>query len=169
LRQSRHDFSVYICVNQPDEWWKVPGKRHICEANRDTLRFLKEYSGLTLNVIDHCTPGNGWKGKKHGVGWARKTLMDAIDRVAGPKDIILSLDADTAFKENYFSSVAETFLAHPKKEVRKWMFKPSHRLHHKLRRPWRNENYLFSTFADDSTANDSVGWMCHKSVLPLLG
>lgn len=113
MRQSRHDFSVYICVNQPDEWWKVPGKRHICEANRDTLRFLKEYSGLTLNVIDHCTPGNGWKGKKHGVGWARKTLMDAIDRVAGPKDIILSLDADTAFKENYFSSVAETFLAHP--------------------------------------------------------
>lgn len=113
MRQTTHDFRVFICVNQPDEWWKVPGKRHICEANRETLRFLEEYSAFPVSVIDHCTPGNGWNGKKHGVGWARKTLMDAIDKVAGPKDIIISLDADTTFGENYFSSVAGTFAAHP--------------------------------------------------------
>lgn len=113
LLQDYHKFRVFICVNQPDEWWDVPGKRHICEANVDTFRFLKKYQGLDITVIDRCTQGNGWKGKKHGVGWARKTVMDAINKIAGAQDMIVSLDADTTFRENYFSSLAKNFTAHP--------------------------------------------------------
>ena len=111
-RQDYHDFRVYVCVNQPDEWWNVPGKRHICEANTATLKFLERYKGIDLNIIDRCTPGNGWSGRKHGVGWARKTVMDAIDRVAGPDDIIVSLDADTLFHDNYLSSLVANFSTH---------------------------------------------------------
>ncbi len=113
LQQDYRTFRVFICVNQPDEWWKMPGKRHICEANAGILRTLEKYQGLELTVIDRCTPGNGWKGKKHGVGWARKTVMDAISKIAGADDIIISLDADTTFRENYFSSLAENFSSHP--------------------------------------------------------
>ena len=113
LNQDYRKFRIFICVNQPDEWWEMPGKRHICEANVKILRTLEKYQGLDITVIDRCTPGNGWKGKKHGVGWARKTVMDAIDKVAEAKDIMVSLDADTTFRENYFSSLAENFSAHP--------------------------------------------------------
>jgi glycosyltransferase involved in cell wall biosynthesis len=113
LRQDYDKFRIFICVNQPDEWWEIPGKKHICEANVETLRILEKFRGIDLTVIDRCTPGNGWKGKKHGVGWARKTVMDAISKVAEAKDIIVSLDADTTFLENYFSSLAENFSSHP--------------------------------------------------------
>jgi glycosyltransferase involved in cell wall biosynthesis len=126
-RQDYPDFRVFICVNQPDEWWSNPEKRKICETNVKTLRFLEKYKctgdpcgrpadcrkGLDLTVIDRCSPGKGWKGKNHGVGWARKTVMEAINKVAAPKDIIVSLDADTTFNENYLSSLADNFSVHP--------------------------------------------------------
>ncbi|MCX6248420.1 MAG: glycosyltransferase [Bacteroidetes bacterium] len=113
LHQDHQRFRVFICVNQPDEWWEIPEKKQICEANVQTLGFLEKFSGLDITVIDRCTPGNGWKGKKHGVGWARKTLMDEINRVADARDIVVSLDADTTFRRNYFSSILENFTIHP--------------------------------------------------------
>ncbi|MCX6245365.1 MAG: hypothetical protein NTU98_11755 [Bacteroidetes bacterium] len=113
LHQDYQSFRVFACVNQPDEWWEIPDKRAICEANLQTLCYLEEFSGSDITVIDRCTPGNGWKGKRHGVGWARKTVMDAIERVARDQDIIISLDADTTFSEHYFSSVTGNFASHP--------------------------------------------------------
>ena len=113
LFQDYRLFRIFVCINQPDEWWEIPGKREICEANLKTIRYLEEYCGFDITVIDRCTPGNGWKGKRHGVGWARKTVMDAIDGVAGDRDIVVSLDADTTFSEHYFSSIAENFGSHP--------------------------------------------------------
>jgi hypothetical protein len=113
LHQDYRSFRVFACVNQPDEWWNMPGKKEICEANLDILRFLEGYRGFDITVIDRCTPGNGWKGKRHGVGWARKTVMDAIEQVASGQDIIVSLDADTTFSRSYFSSLAGQFSAHP--------------------------------------------------------
>jgi glycosyltransferase involved in cell wall biosynthesis len=113
LEQDYRNFRVFICVNQPDEWWEIPEKRHICEANVKILHFLETFKGLDITVIDRCTPGTGWKGKKHGVGWARKTLMDAINEVAEDKDVIISLDADTTFRKGYLSSILENLSAHP--------------------------------------------------------
>ena len=113
LRQDYREFRVFICVNQPDEWWEVPGKRPVCEANVEILRTLGKYRGLPITLIDRCTPRNGWKGKRHGVGWARKTGMDAISKTAGAGDIIVSLDADTTFRDNYFSTIVENFSSHP--------------------------------------------------------
>jgi hypothetical protein len=120
---------LWICVNQPNHWWEDPEKNPICLNNRETLDFLsdRQWPNLhqtnphrpdlrlpNLHLIDRSSPGRGWTGKDHGVGMARKTLMDAIDLwSAVPHDIILSLDADTEFGPNYLASVASLFHKHP--------------------------------------------------------
>jgi glycosyltransferase involved in cell wall biosynthesis len=113
LQQDYRRFRVFICVNQPDEWWEIPEKKFQCESNVNMLRSLEKKRDLDITTIDRCSPGKGWKGKKHGVGWARKTLMDAIEKEAGADDIIVSLDADTTFSKKYFSSLAHNFGTHP--------------------------------------------------------
>ena len=112
LHQNYPDFRVYICVNQPDEWWDLVDKKEICEANIAALEMIKRFDGLDIVLIDRCSRGKGWFGKKHGVGWARKTLMDEINRAANETDILVSLDADTTFSENYLTSIARNFSEH---------------------------------------------------------
>jgi len=57
---------------------------------------------------------NGWDAKNLGVGWARKTVMDAIVLKANENDIMLTLDGDTTFNPSYFSSVVKTIQSFPK-------------------------------------------------------
>lgn len=106
-------FKVYICVNQPDAYWDDATSRGIAERNLSTLKQLLQQSDPRIFVIDHASPGHGWKGKKHGVGQARKVIMDEISRHAAPDDVVISLDADTSFPENYFQTVAENFRRNP--------------------------------------------------------
>ncbi|MCX6282614.1 MAG: hypothetical protein NTW31_00010, partial [Bacteroidetes bacterium] len=63
----------------------------------------------TFVILDRASKGKGWDLKKYGIGWARKVIMDSIIEGAKPDDLILSLDADTTFTENYFLSVALNF------------------------------------------------------------
>lgn len=102
-------FDVYICVNQPDAYWTDPVKKTICENNRNLLKYLQGYHFLTLHVLDYSSPGNGWKGKKHGVGFARKVLFEKILETSEPDDLIISMDADTFVEPGYLSSVAIQF------------------------------------------------------------
>jgi len=111
--QTYKKFKLFICVNQPDDWWDDPIKSEICRNNARTLEKIKSIREFEVVAIDKSSPGNGWKGRRHGVGWARKTAMDAINGVAKTDDIMLSLDADTTFGENYFSSIAENFRKNP--------------------------------------------------------
>ena len=120
-QQTSFPFQVYICVNQPDAWWNDPEKLVVCENNQKLLRFLegvkgvrgvrgvKGVKGVSLEVIDKSSVGKGWKSKENGVGWARKTLFDEIFKTAADDDVIVSLDADTLFNENYFQSIGENF------------------------------------------------------------
>jgi hypothetical protein len=111
--QSFRDFTVVLCINQPDEWWEQPRKKVICENNLSALRDFARWNRFPVHIIDKCSPGKGWKGKRHGVGWARKTAMDFIAETAEGNDIILSLDADTTFPPTYFASVSAAFHQHP--------------------------------------------------------
>lgn len=111
--QSYQNFVLVVCVNQPDDWWKLPEKSHVCSGNVETLDFLNSIHDIPIQVIDRCSPGKGWKGKDFGVGWARKTVMDQASKQASDHDIILCLDADTHFKPGYFQSIADTFNHHP--------------------------------------------------------
>jgi hypothetical protein len=111
--QSYHRFRLFVCVNQPETWWHAPDKSAACENNAASLRLLQEFTGFDIVVIDRSSKGNGWTGKRHGVGYARKTLMDQINAVAGPDDIIVSMDADSVFPDHYLRSIAQNFLDHP--------------------------------------------------------
>jgi len=102
-------FSVYICVNQPDEWWNDAEKIEICKNNQKLLHFLENFNDFHIYIIDKTSKNNGWSDNGSGVGWARKTLFEEILKTANDEDVIISLDADTLFNERYFQSIGENF------------------------------------------------------------
>lgn len=104
-----YPFSIHICVNQPDEWWQIPEKRAICEANQTLLRLLQQRAKNNWTLIDRTTPGNGWQKGNDGVGMARKTLFDNVLNTAQDNDVVVSLDADTLFKPQYLQSIGDLF------------------------------------------------------------
>ena len=103
------DVHTWVCVNQPDQYWQDQDRRHICENNHKTLEYLQTHPTKDLHIIDRSSRGQGWKGKYHGVGAARKTLMDRVDQLAAPDDIIVSMDADTFYGAGYLASVVQLF------------------------------------------------------------
>ena len=68
------------------------------------VEFLKNITDFPVHLIDKCSEGKGWKKDKLGVGWARKTIMDEISKDASENELILSMDADLSFNQNYFQS-----------------------------------------------------------------
>ncbi|MCL2414596.1 MAG: hypothetical protein FWC94_05010 [Bacteroidales bacterium] len=106
LAQTHTPIVLYVCVNQPEIYKTDPEKRHIFEQNQKTIAKIRE-KFPTIQIIDKST--TGWDSKNHGVGWARKILMDTINEIANPEDVIISLDADTEYPSAYFESVKNIF------------------------------------------------------------
>lgn len=113
VQQTTRDMIIWVCVNQPDCWWGIPEKLHICNNNQQTINYLEGLSIPGLRIMDCSSPGKGWKGKNTGVGQARKYIMDAINTEANPYDIIVSLDADTVFGQHYLESIKQVFFDNP--------------------------------------------------------
>lgn len=113
LQQQEVEFHLIICVNQPDEWWNIPEKEHICEHNRATLNYINSLNNEKITCIDRSSRGNGWIGRKHGVGWARKVAMDTAALMADDEDIIVSVDADTSYSPDFFKAVVSAIEKHP--------------------------------------------------------
>jgi glycosyltransferase involved in cell wall biosynthesis len=114
-QNTKMDFELVVCVNQPDSWWQNEDKIGICENNLKTIEILKKYSNqLNLSLIDRSSKGKGWQGKDLGVGYARKTIMDFINDKASDDDIVISLDADTIIDPNYIDSIVDNFSKNPK-------------------------------------------------------
>ena len=111
--QDYPDFHLTVCVNQPEAFHLMPEKADVIEQNRFCLEYLRDLRNPVPDIIDCSSPGRGWTGKKHGVGWARKTVMDHINTMAEEGDIILSMDADTVFPSSYLTAVAEAFERYP--------------------------------------------------------
>jgi glycosyltransferase involved in cell wall biosynthesis len=112
--QTFKNWELVVCVNQPEIWWNDKDHLAECENNQDSLIWLEKQNDINLIVIDKSSKGKAWFGKKVGVGWARKTIMDFISTKAEANDIILSLDADTTFEPNYFQSIISNFIKQPK-------------------------------------------------------
>ena len=110
-QQCKYDFSIHICVNQPEKWWNIPEKQIICENNSKLIDFLSDYDKLKVDVIDKSSRGNGWDDKDYGVGMARKVLFDRILEKADDNDILVSFDADTVAGSAYLNSLGERFHA----------------------------------------------------------
>lgn len=114
IAQQEVNWEAIFCVNQPDEWWKNKEKTTICENNQASIKWLTALTQKNIQIIDKSSPGKGWIGKNHGVGWARKTAMDAASVLADKDDLILSMDADTRYPAGYLTSVIEAFGRHRK-------------------------------------------------------
>ena len=112
-KQTLPGFHTWICVNQPEYYRDDKEKKEIFRNNQQTLAHLQKLNWKNLHIIDKSSPGKGWDKDKLGVGMARKTVMDAIAAYALPHDIILSMDADTVFGEEYLASVLEVFKENP--------------------------------------------------------
>ncbi|MEG1555140.1 MAG: hypothetical protein RR356_00230 [Bacteroidales bacterium] len=112
-QQTAYPFTVYICVNQPENYWENPEKVPICHHNQQLLVLLKREQRFKINLIDCTSKGKGWTGKNYGVGWARKKLFDTILETAAQEDMIISLDSDTLFGPSYFQSVGDQLTAYP--------------------------------------------------------
>ncbi|MFW5792808.1 MAG: glycosyltransferase [Bacteroidota bacterium] len=110
-QQTYKNFTVWICINQADDWWLKDDKIHVCINNQNTLDYINKINstGSNIKVIDKSSKGKGWLGKQGGVGHARKILMDLIINNSDEKDIIISMDADTTFGKEYFQSIADIF------------------------------------------------------------
>ncbi len=111
-KQSTKNFTLLLCVNQPDNWWDDKDKVSICENNAKSIEYINakvQQVDFPIILIDKSSKGKGWTEKKLGVGWARKTLMDYIAEIANDEDITISLDADTIFRPQYFSNIVKFF------------------------------------------------------------
>lgn len=118
-RQTFRNFTFYCCVNNPDEW-SCSGneeQRRMYADNQATLGRLLSFQSLNpdykIVILDFSSPGCGWKGRKRGVGWARKELFAAIAHDCADNELVVSLDADTEISETYLESVLYTMNAHP--------------------------------------------------------
>jgi glycosyltransferase involved in cell wall biosynthesis len=116
-QKTKCSFEVYVCINQPDEWWNQPDKLPICERNQQLLNELHLLPYTWLHVLDYSSKGKGWTTKRQGVGWARKILFHRILQESNEHDVLISLDADTTFSENYFQSIFNNFQNNPDLQV----------------------------------------------------
>jgi glycosyltransferase involved in cell wall biosynthesis len=114
-KQTYKNFELYVCVNQPEDWWKNPEKKAICLDNQRTLEYLKSIKSFPTTIFDRSSKGSGWKANHYGVGWARKTVMDAISQVAKPDDILVTIDADTEIYPGYLEAVRHAITSNPDK------------------------------------------------------
>lgn len=115
-RQTFQDFTLYVCVNQPDDWWTLPlndWRRQVCDDNQNTLRLLNSVTDLSIITIDCSSKGMGWTHHRQGVGWARKSIFDAIISHSDNNELIVSLDADTLMSEDYLATLLQLMNAHP--------------------------------------------------------
>lgn len=110
-QQTSKNFELVVCINQPDVWWENDF-RPIAKRNINTLTFLEQQKDINIHLIDVCSKGKGWKGKRQGVGWARKLCMDYIVETAASEDVIVSMDADTEFSPDYLLSLQRYFATH---------------------------------------------------------
>ena len=106
--------TLVACVNQYDHWWKEEKNLPICTDNKKSLEILQDEKKIPITIIDKSTKGKGWKKKKGGVGFARKTIKDHISGIANPNDIIISIDGDTSYPSNYASAIADFFKSNKK-------------------------------------------------------
>lgn len=112
-RQTFGDFEVYLCINNPASWAssEEPSERAMYADNQETLHFLEATRtnyAFRITVLDRQ-----WTGKQRGVGWARKALFEAIAKQHDGNELIVSLDADTAFSADYLEKVLTAMNAHP--------------------------------------------------------
>ncbi len=107
--QSYKNVELIACVNQAEEWWNLDDQLEQCLNNQKSLEILKRETLFPITIIDKSSKGKAWTGKQKGVGWARKLVMDEAAKSGKDEDLIVSIDADTAYPADYLSSLVHLF------------------------------------------------------------
>lgn len=118
--------AVFVCINQPAAYYGDGSSEHarVCEVNEATFRQLERMVAgnrfsFPVVLIDRYSPGRAWDAKHYGVGWARKTAMDAALEYARSRPwplervLLACMDADTLYPEDYLECQAALFAACP--------------------------------------------------------
>ncbi|MBO4600445.1 MAG: hypothetical protein J5641_06870 [Bacteroidales bacterium] len=105
-RQTYRHFTLYCCVNNEEQGFGY-------SENQECLTILSQVRDLPLVVIDRSSVGLGWMGKKKGVGWARKLLFDQILQEHDDNELVVSIDADIDFDDDYLEALLATLNTHP--------------------------------------------------------
>ena len=118
--------AVFVCINQPAAYYGDGSSEHarVCEVNEATFRQLERMVAgnrfsFPVVLIDRYSPGRAWDAKHYGVGWARKTAMDAALEYARSRRwplervLLACMDADTLYPEDYLECQAALFAACP--------------------------------------------------------
>lgn len=105
-------WEAIVCINQPDDWWKDEQRARVCRQNQKSLAWLRDLRHPKIHCLDKSSHGKGWEGKRHGVGWARKTAMDFAASLAEDEDLIVSMDADTRYPQGFFESLIKAKASH---------------------------------------------------------
>lgn len=118
--------AVFVCINQPAAYYRDGSSEHarVCEVNEATFRQLERMVAgnrfsFPVVLIDRYSPGRAWDAKHYGVGWARKTAMDAALEYARSRPwplervLLACMDADTLYPEDYLECQAALFAACP--------------------------------------------------------
>jgi len=104
--QTLKDFTVWVCVNEPEGTEYNHPEAH--RSNIKTLELLKETAPsypFKLNILNQISSG-------HGVGWARDLLAKRIIE-SFPQGITVCLDADTILGPRHLEDVRKAFKAYP--------------------------------------------------------
>ncbi len=110
------EFSIFVCVNQPEFYWEDDTKSAICKQNAETLEMLnalRQKTNIPIHILDFSSPGKGWNRKKYGVGQARSVLLENINQFAKEDDLMACVDADSFYPETYLASLREQTTKHP--------------------------------------------------------
>jgi len=107
--QSYKNIELIACVNQPEEWWNLGDTLKQCLDNQKSIEILKQETLFPITIIDKSSKGKAWTGKQKGVGWARKLVMDEAAKSGKEEDLIVSIDADTAYPADYLNSLVHLF------------------------------------------------------------
>jgi len=107
-KQLYSNFKVFICINQPRSYWNNE-KEYICINNEKTYLKLLKISDNRFVIIDAFSKKKALEDSRHNIGNIRRMIIDNILTEADNDDIIISLDADTIFGENYFMSIIDNF------------------------------------------------------------
>lgn len=124
--QEKQPEAVYVCINQPRSYYsdEDPDHKRIVQGNAQVYSILMEMRDkgnfyYRLELIDRFTPDYAWDEKHLGVGWARKTAMDAAmddarERFGKDVDGILAcMDADTSYPSAYLKAMDQMFRSYP--------------------------------------------------------
>ena len=118
--QTFRDFDLYVCVNQPEDGWEFSDsdrRRQVCVENQEVLRILKGVQDFPVIVLDKSSRGHGWQGSRHGVGWARKLLFESISAHCADDELVVSMDADIMFSDDYLLCLLQMVCRYPQAEA----------------------------------------------------